>query len=207
MRLKLALGGCPLCGGPAISVIPGGGPPGFARAPGLVLWPQGAGRPIPHEVVTTSPQIAEDFREAVAVLPLSMKASAALSRRCLQAVLVDRGGVNPKDSLSRQIDQVLNTLPNELSLNVDAIRNVGNFAAHPMKSENSGAVVDVEEGEAAWLLEVLEALFDFYYVQPARATKAREALNEKLQELGKPPIKGTTRDGEQQEPGPLGREG
>ena len=73
---------------------------------------------------------------------------------------------------------------------VDAIRNVGNFAAHPLKDTNTGQIVDVEPGEAEWLLEVLEALFDFTFVQPKRLDERKKKLNEKLQALGKPPMKG-----------------
>jgi hypothetical protein len=32
-------------------------------------------------------------------------------------------------------------------------------------------------------------LFDFYYVQPARSATRREALNKKLEEAGKKPMK------------------
>ena len=80
-------------------------------------------------------------------------------------------------------------LPSEIAANVDAIRHIGNFAAHPMKSKASGEIVEVEEGEAEWLLDVLEELFDFYYVGPAQAAARRDALNKKLASLGKPPLK------------------
>ena len=86
---------------------------------------------------------------------------------------------------------MLPTLPSDLAANVDAVRHVGNFAAHPMKSQHTGDIVDVEEGEAEWLLDVLEGLFDFYYVAPAQAASKRAALNAKLASLGKPPLKGT----------------
>ena len=76
-----------------------------------------------------------------------------------------------------------------MAKSVEAIRVIGNFAAHPVKSTNSGTVVDVEPGEAEWLLEVLEGLFDFYFVQPAVLKKKREALEAKLKEAGKPPRK------------------
>jgi hypothetical protein len=68
---------------------------------------------------------------------------------------------------------------------------VGNFAAHPMKSKNSGEIVDVEDNEAEWLLEVLEELFEHYYVAPARAAGRRSALNQKLADAGKPGLKGS----------------
>jgi len=49
--------------------------------------------------------------------------------------------------------------------------------------------VDVEPDEAEWNLNVLEQLFDFYYVQPARAKKIRDALNAKRKAAGKSPMK------------------
>src|ERR1700680_185543 len=51
----------------------------------FVVYPRTVFRkPTPMEVPT---KIKEDYEEAWAVLPISEKASAALSRRCLQAVL------------------------------------------------------------------------------------------------------------------------
>ena len=87
--------------------------------------------------------------------------------------------------LSKEIQQVLdnNTLPTSVAENVDAIRNIGNFAAHPNKSTSTGEVLPVEPEEAEWTLDVLELLFDFYYVQPARAKAKRDALNKKLADV------------------------
>ena len=135
-------------------------------------------------------RFAGDYSEACLVLHDSTKASAALSRRCLQVLLREVAKVKPSD-LSKEIDEVLasKSLPGQLAEAVDAIRNIGNFAAHPMKSTNTGEIVDVEPGEAEWLLDVLEGLFDFYFVQPAILQKKKDALNKKLAELGKPPMK------------------
>ncbi|WP_369407549.1 DUF4145 domain-containing protein [Rhodothermus marinus] len=80
-------------------------------------------------------------------------------------------------------------MASQLAANLDAIRQVGNFAAHPTKSTSTGEIVEVEAEEAEWLLDVLEELFQYYYVQPARAKARREALNKKLRDLGKPPLK------------------
>jgi hypothetical protein len=80
-------------------------------------------------------------------------------------------------------------LPSHIAENIDAIRNIGNFSAHPLKSQQTGTVLPVEPHEAEWTLEVLEQLFDFYYVQPAIAKRKRDALNQKLAEVGKPPMK------------------
>lgn len=154
---------------------------------GRMVIPKGATRPAaPPEVPQAA---AEDFNEACLVLADSPKASAALSRRCLQAVLRDQG-YNQHD-LAKAIDAILaaKVLPPAVADNLDAVRNIGNFAAHPMKDTNSGALLDVEPHEAGWNLDVLEELFDVLYVQPAAAQKKRDTLNAKLAAAGKPPMK------------------
>ena len=47
----------------------------------------------------------------------------------------------------------------------------------------------MEPGESEWCLDVLEALFDFYFVQPELLKRKRAALDKKLGEAGKPPMK------------------
>lgn len=61
----------------------------------------------------------------------------------------------------------------------------------PMKLHGTtrGAIVDVEEGEAEALLEVLQHLFDFYYVAPSKAAALRSRINQRLKDTGKPPLK------------------
>jgi len=143
--------------------------------------------PVPQEVDAA---FATDYNEACLILSLSPKASAALSRRCLQSILREKAGVK-KGDLAGEIQQVLDnhSLPAHLSESIDAIRNIGNFAAHPLKSTSTGEIVAVEVGEAEWLLDVIEALFDFYFVQPAILKTKRDALNKKLGDIGKPPMK------------------
>ena len=152
------------------------------------VYPPGTSRPpIPSEVPS---EFATDYREACLVLEDSGKASAALSRRCLQHLLREKAGIK-RDDLAKEIQQVLDSkqLPGYLADDLDAIRNIGNFAAHPMKAIHTGEILDVEPQEAEWLLNLLEGLFDFYFVQPKRAKAKREALNLKLGGAGKPPMK------------------
>jgi hypothetical protein len=113
-----------------------------------------------------------------------------LSRRCLQNLLIDKAGVT-KD-LFDQIQEVLDkpgALPTPLAEDLDAVRVIGNFAAHPMKSKATGQIVDVLPGEAEWNLEVLEGLFDYYFVQPEKKQQRRDAMNAKLGDAGKPPLR------------------
>ena len=120
----------------------------------------------------------------------SPKASAALSRRCLQNLLRDHAHVKP-GNLDNEIQQLLDysKLPSHLAEAIYAIRVVGNFSAHPIKSTNSGEIIDVEPGEAEWLLDTPEGLFDFYFVQPAILKRKKDALNEKLKDAKKPTLK------------------
>ncbi len=135
-------------------------------------------------------KFAQDYKEACLVIFDSPKASAALSRRCLQNILREKAMVKYQN-LSKEIDEVLSNknLPSYLADGIDAVRTIGNFAAHPIKSTNTGEVVDIEPGESEWLLDLLEGLFDFYFTQPAELQRKRDALNKKLADAGKPPMK------------------
>lgn len=153
----------------------------------LLIYPKGINRsPCPVEVPD---ELREDYTEACLVLSDSPKASAALSRRCLQTLLRDYAGVKPSD-LYHEIEEYCSKsdTPSYISTAVDAVRNIGNFAAHPIKSTQSGEIIPVEAGEAEWNLEVLESLFDFFFVQPKRVADRKAKLNEKLKEAGKPEI-------------------
>ena len=156
--------------------------------PGQLVRPKGANRPPPPPEVPK--QYSEDYKEACIVLPDSAKASAALSRRCLQHLLRGEAKVKHQD-LFKEIQDVIDgaTLPSHIAESLDAVRNIGNFAAHPIKSQSTGEVVPVEPGEAEWNLDVLESLFDFYFVAPARTKARKDALNKKLTDSGKPPMK------------------
>jgi hypothetical protein len=153
-----------------------------------LVRPKVAGRsPVPPEVPNT---YAEDYKEACLVVADSPKASAALSRRCLQHLLRGEAKVKHQD-LFNEIQELINrnTLPSHIAEGLDAVRNIGNFAAHPMKSKSTGDIVPVEPGEAEWNLDVLESLFDFYFVAPAKTKARKDALNKKLTDAGKPPAK------------------
>jgi hypothetical protein len=145
-----------------------------------MVVPLGSSRvPAPAEVPEN---IAKDYAEACLVEPLSAKASAALARRCLQNILSEK--VVEKRDLNDQITEAITKLPADLADNIDAIRVVGNFAAHPNKSKQTGVIVDVEQGEAGYLLDILGDLFDFYYVRPARSKARKDAIQAKIDEAG-----------------------
>ena len=138
--------------------------------------------------------LKEEYEEACQVLPISPKASAALSRRILQAMLEERGYTAEK--LFMQIDAVMSEtcpdkiLPNSIRPKMDVIRNVGNLAAHPMADTTTLEIINVEREEAEWCLEIIEELFDHYYYTNYAEDKKRIArLNEKLRRASRRQIK------------------
>ncbi len=89
-------------------------------------------------------------------------------------------------------DQITEIMPRVLTYmgeQLDAVRVIGNFAAHPIKSKSTGEIVEVEPGEAEWNLDVLDLLFNFYFVQPEGIKNKRKALDKKLADAGKPRLK------------------
>jgi hypothetical protein len=153
------------------------------------VYPVSASRgPVPPQVPA---KIAEDYIEACNVLRISAKASAALSRRCLQHMLHDHG-YKHREGLGKEIDLLLNeedrtkAIPVKLRTTIDAIRNFGNFSAHPIDDKSTLQIIEVEPHEAEWCLEVIEECFEHFYVGPAEAQARKDALNEKLLAAKKP---------------------
>ena len=181
---------CPACKQIICSVVRTTYPTGNRKIEIITTYPKATARPVPSQVPSN---FANDFSEACLVIGDSEKASAALSRRCFQKLLIEKAGAKEKAKLDSQIEEVLNsgTLPSHLAKAIDGVRVVGNIAVHPIKNTCTGEVIEVEPGEAEWLLDTLEGLFDFYFVQPAILERKIDALNKKLKEAGKPMLKDT----------------
>jgi Domain of unknown function (DUF4145) len=148
-----------------------------------LLYPRWARRAVPK---ATPQDIAAEYQEAFQVLDVSPKASAALARRCLQNVIRKQENIEER-TLYEEIQRLLATkkLPRYLADDLDAIRVVGNFAAHPIKNTNTGEVVPVEPQEAEWTLDLLTELLDFYFEREVKSTARRSRLQAKLNCLHK----------------------
>jgi hypothetical protein len=129
--------------------------------------------------------LADDYYEACAIRDLSPKASATLSRRCIQGMIRDFCGITK----NRLIDEIvaLEKLSDEGSAPkgvepetvdaIDHVRKIGNIGAHMEKDIN--VIVDVDPGEAEALTDLIELLFDEWYV----ARDKREAKLKKIQQI------------------------
>lgn len=132
--------------------------------------------------------LAQDYREATQILDISPKASAALARRCLQHFCNEYLGAKDQN-LSRAIEEVISSGQlTHLNRAFDAVRELGNMAAHPTKNVETGLIVDVAPGEAEAILEVLSEAFDAHFAAPARAEAIRAKINAKLIEAGRKPL-------------------
>jgi hypothetical protein len=116
--------------------------------------------------------IRDDYVEACKIRDLSPKASATLSRRCLQGMIRDYW----KIAEARLIDEI-KALENKVDAQtwaaIDAIRKIGNIGAHMEKDIN--IIVDVEPNEAQKLIELIELLVKDWYV--ARHDRAERLKN------------------------------
>ena len=162
---KMDVIGCNLCGKIIIIID------------NSIVYPINISRKIAPEEVP--PDIAKDYNEACLIENLSKNASAALARRCLQNMLHEQG-INKK-SLFDEINEAIEKIPDEFGDCLHLVREFGNFGAHPNKSEITGMIIDVEEGETECILDILQDLFACFYVIPASKKKARLKAKKTMQ--------------------------
>jgi hypothetical protein len=121
---------------------------------------------VPNSKAKTFPSyipqpILDDYREACLIRDLSPKASATLSRRCLQGIIRDFWTAKP----GRLVDEIDQIKPNVDPLTwdaIDAVRKLGNIGAHMEKDIN--VIVDVDPDEAELLIGLIETLLREWYV-------------------------------------------
>jgi hypothetical protein len=134
------------------------------------LRPLSAAKPFPNFIPEP---ILKDYNEACLVKNLSPKASATLSRRCLQGVIRDYWGVT-KNRLIDEINAIQDKVDPSTWSAIDAVRKVGNVGAHMEKDIN--VIVDVEPNEAQLLITLIEILFKDWYIARNEREKQLEAI-------------------------------
>ena len=117
--------------------------------------------------------IRTDYMEACSILDASPKASATLSRRCLQGMIRDYWGVK-SGNLAGEIELIKDKISADEYRVLNGIRRLGNIGAHMEKDVN--LVVDIDPGEAQKLIKVLELLFKDWYI----ARHDREELYQEI---------------------------
>jgi hypothetical protein len=121
--------------------------------------------------------IRDDYGEACAIRDLSPKASATLSRRCLQGMIRDFWKVS-KPRLIEEIQGIEDKVDADTWAAIDAVRSVGNIGAHMEKDIN--VIVDVDPQEAQLLIELIELLIkDWYITRHERAERLKAIVKVK----------------------------
>lgn len=119
--------------------------------------------------------ILEDYREACLIRDHSPKASATLSRRCLQGIIRDFWKVK-KNKLSQEIEAIKGQVDPLTWQAIDAVRKVGNISAHMEKDIN--LIIEVEPKEAGLLIGLIETVLRDWYITQHERKKRLEAVVE-----------------------------
>ena len=122
--------------------------------------------------------ITEDYEEACLIKDLSPKASATLSRRCLQGMIRDFWAVK-KNRLIDEIEAIKDKVESLTWKAIDSVRKVGNIGAHMEKDIN--LIIEVDPNEADLLISLIETLINDWYIN----RHEREEKLKEIAELGK----------------------
>jgi hypothetical protein len=155
----------------SLSVTLGAGHPGkreyFGPFKRWALLPASSAKPQPDYIPEP---LRRDYNEACAIRDLSPKASATVTRRVLQGMIRDFCGISKKrliDEIDELRDRIQKgkappgVLPDSV-VAIDQVRGIGNVGAHMEADIN--VLIDVDPGEAQILIELVELLFDEWYV-------------------------------------------
>lgn len=130
--------------------------------------------------------IREDYREACLIRSLSPKASATLSRRCLQGILRDFWTVKP-GRLVDEIAQIKDRVDPLAWDAIEAVRRIGNIGAHMEKDIN--VIVEVDPDEADLLIELVETLLrEWYIAREERRIRMGAIVAAAAAKSAKPPV-------------------
>jgi len=130
-------------------------------------------------------EIKNTYREAKLVLPISGKASAALSRRCLQGIVRDffKLPADKRGNLGAELNCVKDQIDSDVWDDIAAVRAVGDIGAHMDK--NVDFIIDVHEKEASLLVELIEFLFKSWYIEREKKASRSSDLQALLQDKRK----------------------
>ncbi|EOI00695.1 hypothetical protein UAY_01798 [Enterococcus moraviensis ATCC BAA-383] len=157
-KIMVSFSKCPKCQEISIVVVGIGSMHGNKNFP---IRPRTSAKPLPDYIPES---IRKDYEEACLIVDLSPKASATLSRRCLQGMIRDFWPDLPKNtSLLNEIKAIEKEVNLETKEVLHALRQLGNIGAHPENDIN--LMVDIEPDEARQLIMFIEFLTEDWYIK------------------------------------------
>lgn len=146
---------CPSCGEYTISIQ---GMGDMVQDVDVKVKPQSTAIQFPDYIPKA---IRQDYEEACSIVDLSPKASATLSRRCLQGMIRDFFEIE-ETNLAKAIQALEGKIPAPQWRVIDGVRRIGNIGAHMEKDIN--LIVDIEPNEAQKLIKLIEHLLEPWYI-------------------------------------------
>lgn len=125
----------------------------------IPIYPTSSAKQFPEYVPES---VRNDYDEACAIVNLSPKASATLSRRCLQGIIRDFWGIS-KSRLIDEINSLEGKVPTTQWNVLNSLRRIGNIGAHPEADTN--LIIDIEPSDAQKLIAVIELLIKQWYIE------------------------------------------
>ena len=106
-------------------------------------------------------QLRNDYEEACLIKTKSPKASATLSRRCLQGMIRNFWNIK-KARLIDEVNELQDKVDEPTWKAIDSVRQVGNIGAHMEKDVD--LIIDVDPEETGLLIWLIETLFKEWYI-------------------------------------------
>lgn len=153
---------CPNCGQYSIDIQGAGA---MVKDISMQVRPNSLAKQFPDYIPE---EIRNDYEEACAIVNLSPKASATLSRRCLQGMIHDFWDIKLKN-LNQEITALKDKIPADLWSSIDALRQLGNIGAHMEK--DTDVIVDIDPNEAKSLIKLIELLMKEWYINREERNK------------------------------------
>lgn len=129
--------------------------------PAILQWqmkPQSFATPFPDYVPAP---IRADYEEACLIRDLSPKASATLSRRCIQGIIRNYWGISER-RLFDEIEAIKDKVDPKIWKAIDSVRSIGNIGAHMENDIN--LIIDIDPQEAQLLIRLIEILIKDWYI-------------------------------------------
>lgn len=149
----------------------------------MFFYPDSHSKQFPNYI----PQaIRVDYEEACKIVELSPRASATLSRRCLQGMIRDYWKITGKKNLYQEIDAITQQVTPQIKEVLHSVRELGNIGAH--MEEDVNLIVDIDTNEATQLIMLIELLIKNWYIDRHENNKLLNdiiLLNENKQEQRK----------------------
>lgn len=136
-----------------------------------MIEPRNVLRPPPHQSVPLPWR--DDYVEAASIQSLSPKSAAALLRRIVDGMLREKTAPSTIFAMVEALRPPL--LPDYVWNGLHDLREMGNWSAHP-KWSNVGEIVEVDVDEVSMCFDVVDQMFEHWYVGPWRENARKERL-------------------------------